>query len=873
MSIDKRLEHELAINHPDEQERINDIESDRAAQFAVLQKSHHTVASRSSKEPSLNYLIRDQAFFKIVHSTQRLKSKLTMLSQFDQPVSLPNISARDAKITSVLERYDPERTAFLVDFESFITDQARHDRRIISISNWTRDIRDEIISNTVPSLLFFVFKWIPFVFQIYQYFSPENPVNTYIHRGEILIQELEDLEKDLIKEDMVYYARWQEKYQRYYAMSMNLQKVTQFLHEHEVYTQLSQAQEDLEDLIFSTKKMAPLKEAYQQFSHQPSYVTLLQLCTQLGQLRQTLQSRDQDSSRVDRAFQTLGELYPEVKPHLQTYVKETLENINDRKKYTHLEDVLKENINKNRSLLDRIKKAEGRMGESSKKAASLGKPTQENRDLINAANDEIRKMANFIEKASQQMTHRRKLIEPLKDFINHRTAENLQKLYQYAATADTADHQEYAEILRSIYPATLDALEAENQEIMLSLNDETFKHLQNLFQRNITQVEHSDRKVTEVLSSLLSSPDWTWGQFSDLEEAIENNPNYMRNPHLAALMDQITHTVMGAKLFRERIPKNPVAKKASSMQPELVIPQNTTTPTFFQPAARNESEFTQTVKEKMRGHKNAYSINSSWEKLTSAQKQEAIDTMVHHILQYINIVSDEDRIQTIGYEHLSLLTTIADFARKMTAAEDHRLMNEAEFQRVADLLKRLETQHPIREYTEFIIDVFRTKDEYAAIDTSYVQKQLRKDLNEEIQVQEKYLESRQKSLKHNTRSPDASMNSVNWSAARGFQKLIKDYADKLQQNPSDANREEMSWLRQILTDADTIYNIVRGENKVNTQHLEGILLNFKQYCTTLENHPLNDVLSQFIRSLQATTEYTKFPLSTEDSILRKTNGI
>lgn len=872
MSIDKRLEHELAINHSDEQERIENIESERRAQFEILRKSYQIVSSKSSREPNLNYLMRDQAFFKIIHSTQRLQSKLTMLSQFDQPVVLPNISARDAKITSVLECYDPEKTTFLVDFESFITDRDRHNKRILSINTSIRNIHDDIRNNTVPALLFFLLEWIPFIFQIYQYFSPENPVNTYIRKGEAFIQELDNLEKELIKEDTVYYARWQEKFKEYYALSMNPKKMAQYRKAHEDYTQLLQAQEDLKNLIFKTKKIAPLKEAYDQFKLQPSYVTLLQLCTQLCQLKQTLQSRNQDISRVDRALHTLGELYPEVKPYLQKYVQETLKNIADRDVFTLLGDNLVQNINSNREQYSKIREAEQRMSQISKDVATL-KPSKENKQRLIAANDNIQEMHIYIEKAKQEMEHRRKLIVPLKAFIQHRTAENLKELYQYTTTTDNADHREYTEILRSIYPATIDALEAESQEIILRLNDSTFQHLRNLFQNSIDQIGRSNskmREIAQVFKSLLSSPDWTWGQFSDLEKAIERNPDYIQNQDLAALMNQITQTVIGAQQFREPIQRKPAEKKTSSTQPEIVIPHNATAPTFFHPAARHESEFTQAVKEKMRGHKNAYSINSTWDKITSAQKQEAINTMVDHMLQYITIVSDDDRVQTIGGTHLAVLAEIGAFIKQMTAPEYHHLMNEVEFQRVATLLEKLDTTHPIREHTQFLIDVFRTKDEYAAIDTRYVQDQLRKDLEEEIQSQAKQLEKKQKSQKHNPRSMEATINSAHWSAVLGFKKLIQAYKAKLQQNPSASNQDEMNLLTEISSKSERIYNMVRNEQKTNTQQIESILDNLNEYAKNLgDGHVIKAVLNQFVGSLQATTEYSKFSVSTQESALKK----
>ncbi len=865
MSINKHLEHELANNPQADQERIQDLEAQRKLQREILQKEHTKIATGvigKTDDISLNYMQRDSAFFDILHSTQHLQSKITVLSNYQQALPMPNILDLDVRIASVLQLRDPNETAYLLDFKTFVEDQAAHEREIERLNRWIQVAHERIQDIVIPQILYMLLVWAPILIQLYRYFYSVNPLDEAIRQGQSLQAEIEGLKKQVQLENERFYGRWQTKYSEYYALSMNLHKATKMLQEYTHVEKLEQNQQALEAFIQSCDRPA-LQAAYGQFQAQPCYLYLFHLCTCLCEYQYSLLADKKNASQCKKALMTLGELYPKINTPLVKFTEETMQHISKANVFKILERQLEKNYAASKRIEEKRKQNKSEMGKISLIGSRLH-PTDGAVEL-GKANIRLQELDASIETANEQLRKRREFIEPLKHFIQNKTGESLRELYWFVSNTEGPAYQQYATILRSLYPASLESLEAEQQETLLTVNSETAFRLQELYLSKILAIERSRdsrvspfKEVARALKPLLGTMSWRWEHFFALEHAIKKNPRYQEDPNLAALVNQITSTVANSRKFEaSREERKPI--KSAKQSPELVVNPNNPLPTFFQPPSRNESAVSPIIRDLV-SHIRHYNIRYSDEPLSNEAKQENIQSVGHQMLQYIGLLSDADAMQTISPDHLALLRHISDFIRQVSAQDSQNQLTISDLGHIKAMLKQLDSKHPIREGTEFLISVFQTKEEYIAINTQFAQMRLQQDLAEDIRSQNSY-EERQQKRRNSQLSPEKVIDMNKWQISNSCLRLLTDYVAKLNRFASPSNEEERQLLNPLSELATQIHHILRNNSKRNHE-IPQMMQQFEQQCDRLREHPACAVARRMEDALKDTEAYAKVLLPT-----------
>ena len=866
MSADRRLEHELSRNLRDEEALIEHLEADRALQLQLFQNGQSQIElkfqSQNRADLSKHYLARDDAFFKQLHILQQLGSDVKYVTNYHQPVAMPKMKQSDARIYSLLEKHNAKDSEYLADFEEFLRDKKAHEKEIERVNKWMIDIHDEIRAIIIPQILYYLLEWLPLIIQIYRYFAPVNSLDTAIKQGQILERELAGLEQDIKNEDHRFHKRWKEKYTEYSALSMNEKKLVQLRTEQTQFEKSLENHNRLEVYINSCQH-AGIQQAYELFNTQPSYVNLFHVCSALCEQKF---NTDKQASEIDQALDAINELYPEAQAELQQFAHTTLFNLRAGASFDLLEDKYRRLIETSEKILKQAKLAKKRMEDIEAQSTNLNL-------IINARKiynyqTEMQQLKDYREKARTELSKRRKLIEPYKNFLNNRTGSNLNALY--LLMSDPANQREYAsfaDLLKKLYPAALETMEAEQHGI-ISIRTNDVVSLQQKYLRQILFIEKSEdremaplKQVARALHRLLNTPDWTWEHFNAIEQAIRKNPQYALNPTLAGLFNHATQMVAESRQFQAAIRTQ---RPAPSMQtPEISLNQSNPLPTFFQPPSRVSSIANALIKNIMENI-NAHNIRTIDRTLTSEEKQETIDFISDNMLQYIEMLSTDDAMQTISPQHLALLSELSTFIHQMKSQALPHHLNEENIAHIDTQLQQLAPEHPIRKGVEFLTNLFRTKNEYMAIDTRYAQIQFHKDIRTKLhELESEIAQRKEKTSKHRHASSGElsskdQMNIHQWKIALTFQNLIKDYVANLDRFPSPQNAHECSEVKAVASLAMRLYQTLRYEPR-NYGEIPQILKQLEHQSEALGAHPSREAVTHIIHALKQTKDFDKVP--------------
>lgn len=869
MSVNKRLERELAKNPQTEQKRIQDIEAKRKLQREILQKAHNKIPKDVMSETDdiirLYYMQRDDAFFSILHSTQRLQSKVTILSDYQQKIPMPNIEDRNVQITSVLQLRNPEKTAYSLEFKTFVEDQEAHKKEIKRVEQLIQDTSERIRAIVIPQILYLLLVWVPVLIQLYRYFYSENPLNEAINQTQSLLAEVNELQKGITIEKERFYSRWQKKHAEYSKLSMNPHEATKILEEYIHMEQLEQNQKNLEALIQSCDRPA-LQEAYQKFQIKPCYLNLFHLCTYLCEYQYSLEENKKDYSQCKQALITLGELYPTINAKLVKYSEDTMEHL----KKAAVFEILETHLEKNNAASKRIEE-EIEKDQWIKSIIVLGLNQKTDTDRLEIAKNRLQAFKDRIKKKQNELRKKHEFIERLKHFIQNKSGENLRDLYGFVSNQKNLAYQDYAKVLQLLYPASLANLEAEKQEMMLSVHSDAIFGLLDRYFKTILEIEQSDkpemRPLKEVASALkvfFGTNCWTWEHFWALEQAIRKNPTYHQNTNLAALVNQITSIVANSEKFEpSREEKKPV--KQDTHRQEIIVNPNNPLPTFFQPPSRNELAVNTIIidlLEHINRYKNLCGNNDVSNEKKQEGIQEGIQSVGHQMLQYIQLLSDANTVPTISPDHLLLLQNISNFIQRIGAKDSQNQLKASDLESIKAMLEQLDSKHPIREGTQFLITVFQTKDEYIAINTQFAQIRLKNDLDKEISGQNQY-EERQKGEHYNLAplSLEQLKDMNKWRFSYLCLKLLTDYVDKLNRFASPSNEEERKLLNPLLKLAT---QIVGMRHKISEHSkIPEMMQTFQKQCGLLGEHPACSVADKMKEALKETEAYAKILLPTE----------
>ena len=875
MSADRRLEQELLRNLREEETLIERLESDRALQIQLFQNSQDQIALKSQSQNRADlykhYLARDDAFFKQIHILQQLRSNVKFVTNYHQPVAMPKMKHSDVRIYSLLEKHNAKDSEYLADFEKFISDKKAHEENIELVKKKIIDIHDEIRAIIVPQILYYLLEWLPFIIQIYRYFAPVNSLDNAIKQGQILERSLADLEQHIKDEDHRFHEQWKEKYKEYSALSMNEKKLVQLRTEQTQFEKNLENHNRLEVYIDSCKH-AGIQEAYKIFKTKPSYVNLFHVCSALCEQKF---NTDKQASEIDQALDAINELYPEAQAELQQFAHTTLFNLRAGASFDLLEDKYRRLIETSEKILKQAKLAKKRMEDIEAQSTNLNL-------IINARKiynyqTEMQQLKDYREKARTELSKRRKLIEPYKNFLNNRTGSNLNALY--LVMSDPANQREYAsfaELLKKLYPAALETIEAEQHGIISIRTNEVFS-LQEKYLRQILLIEKSEdremaplKEVARALHRLLITTDWTWEHFNSIEQAIRRNPQYALNPTLAGLFNRATQMVAESRQFQAAIRTQ---RPAPSTQPlEIILNQSNPLPTFFQPPSSVSSVANALIKNIMENI-NAHNIRTIDRTLTSEEKQETIDFISDNMLQYIEMLSTDDAIQTISPQHLALLRELSTFIHLMKSQALPHHLNEENIAHIDTQLQQLAPEHPIRKGVEFLIHLFQTKNEYMAIDTRYAQIQLHKDIRTELRALESEMAHREEITSKHRHASSGGLSSKDqmsihqWKIALTFQNLIKDYVANLDRFPSPQNAHESSEVKAVASLANRLYYTLRFEPR-SFGEIPQLLKQLEHQSEALGTHPSREAVTHIVSALKETKEYASVPAEARVEDLR-----
>lgn len=854
MGVNRGLPHELLNNSKAESERIDSLTSERKLYQVRLQEHQNHISEIINRgDNAHNYRARDEAFFNNLNILRQLRSKVSILTDYQQPVAMPKIKRADARIVSVLEQHDPKKTEYLATIEEFLEDKKSHDSRIKSLKKWVVDLNDQIKALFIPQILYFLLTYLPPIFAIYRLLNPVNALENALKLSTKLTDALAEAEKDIEEAEIKFNKKWGDKYSEYLTMDGS-EELAKLVNEENEYSQLLEKKNAMDVYIQHCKQPA-IQKAYSQFNAHPNYMNLFHLCSTICSHKFDMNFKNENVSLIDNALNTLQQLYPEVQKELHEFEMATLENLSEAAVFELLQNKYDRYLQKSKDIQEKGKKAKHRMEEIAARSAHLH-PTNDAK-LIYDNKLEMKRLNEYLELARSELTKRRKFIEPFKEFLKNRTGENLKRLYLF--TLNPSNEQiPFSDLLKKLYPAALKELETEAQTVIVNNSQEVYKLLERDLAKLI-QIEKSNdpqmqayKVVVHALRQLLGTSDWTWEHFSNLEKAIHKNPEYFRNPVLAGLFTDVIRIVSDSRLMREKIEQQQRAPVVAS--PELIINQPNPLPTFFQPPSRISASANAIIKDIL-GNINSYGIRYSNEKPTNEQKQEAIDLISSNMLNYIAMISGEDASQTISTQHLTLLREIAAVITRMNQQTNtNNLENDLEHSH--NLLMQLAPEHPVRKGVEFITDLYKNKNEYMAIDTKYAKEQLRKDIQNEIRELEKTQERHQKRRNHAQLTLEQVLSIDKWSAAYTLIKMIHNYADNLRQYASDNNAEESRDIKQLETIMDRIYQCLRYERDEHL-NIPGYLEQAERHIEKLGKHPVCLAANKAIEDLKETTEYTQ----------------
>ncbi len=844
MSKDRSLAHELAANSHKEHERIDELAAEKSLYYELFQNEQHKIALGRSDDISINYMARDNAFFNCLHAARQLESKVRFLSDYSQPIARPPINQHEARISSWLERYNPDHTKYLADYEYFLISKKAHEKEIDRLTDAINDIYADIRANLFPRILYFLLIWIPYVYGIYRMFSPNNSLEKAIDDGEYLQGKLTEYENSITHENDQYYQQWHEKYAEYTAISS--EQLSKLRAEKTKYEQITQRLETAEKFIRAYAH-PELSAAYAHFKKQPTYANLFDLNTQLSICKYTNATAQQDIRQLDHVIDTLQDLYPEVKQELQEFVTKTLENLVDRDVYAMLHNKYQQLIESSKNLLEKFKKNKIAYGKTLEKRAQLH-PV---RDILTIPeyDAQLQTLHEQIEKGEAILSTRRALITPYKHVMQTRSGESLRQFYAFTSAPDQPTYHIYADILRKLYPAALQALAQEQNNTCTVRSSDVYtlaeEHLKTLhtIERATDPKMIPYKPLASALRPLLETTEWSWEHLNTIETAIKKNPTYYQHAGLASLLSKVMQKVSEARQLQTKFEKKP--HSPVSQHPELLMNQDNPRPTFFQPPVKQESAASQIIRELL-GDMNAYQISTSDRDVSSDQKQAIINDVGENMLRYINMLSSADN-QDISPQHLALLRNIATFVTRIMNKDNHHEFNETEFAHVDRQLEQLDREHPIRKATEFLIKTFRTKTEYMAVDTQTARNKLQRELTNELQYREKVL------TKKTTKTPNA----IRWSAVLAVKTLIKNYANELKKYASENNASEQHLVAQLVSDIDRICTIIGSErhNQKSVESLPHLLQQIEHHCEELVKHPMSEAAQYITATLKETEDY------------------
>ena len=870
MSIDRRLESELARNPQNEEKLIETLEAERKAQLQLFQNLQHQIDLKSHDRTDLtkHYLARDDAFFKQLQILQQLRSSVTFVNDYSQPVAMPAIKAKHTRLHSAIENYDPKNSAYLADFEEFIRDKKAHEAEITKINEWITHTKQEINNLVIPYILYFLLEWMPPLLLIYRYFAPVNALDQAIKQGNVFEAELSALEKRIETEDARFDKKWKTKYAEYSDLRMDEKKLTQLRDEQAQHDQLSNNQKTLDAYIQNCND-PKLAHAFLNFKTHPNHENLFQVCALLCEKKFNDSNQNQD---IDRVLEALGHLYPEVQTELKQFTEDTFSNLNARSFYQLLENKYERLINANKNIQAKIKRAKQRILDITTHSASLNAITDAFK--LYEYHSEAQKLRAEIEKGREELRKQRTVIEPFKLFLHNRTGENLLHLYQFLSDPAYEEIHSFKKTVQKIYPAALRALQKEQHET-ISIKISDVIRLQEQFLKQIIAIENTQnpqmkplKELASSLGTLLNTPDWTWAHFNIIEQHIRKHPEYVQNPTLAGLFSAAMQIVAKSRQFQPVIqPTRPALQT-----PEIILNQANPLPTFFQPPSKLSSAANDVIK-KVMGDMNAYHIQTQDQTLSSEDKQITIDRISNDMLQYIDMLSsDGGAPQTISPQHLALLSDMSLLIRQMTSQTLPHRLNEAGIANASTQLNQLDPDHPIRKGIEFLITLYRSKNEYMAIDTRYAQKQLSKDIRKELQEREKEASRheekllKQKKSHPDALSPEAWRNRHQWTIAHTMQNLIKGYIGRLTQFSSSSNAEESRELQTVASLIHQVYHTLRYEPR-HYADIPQLVKQLEHHCTALGEHPVGKATMHLINALQETKDYEAVPAA-EESRLR-----
>ena len=430
--------------------------------------------------------------------------------------------------------------------------------------------------------------------------------------------------------------------------------------------------------------------------------------------------------------------------------------------------------------------------------------------------------------------------------------------------ANKRENASFAESLKKLYPAALETMEAEQHGFISIRTNDIFSLLEK-YLRQILLIEKSEdremaplKEVARALHRLLNTPDWTWEHFNTIEQAIRRNPQYALNPTLAGLFNRATQMVAESRQFQAAIRTQ---RPAPSTQPlEILLNQSNPLPSFFQPPSSVSSVANALIKNIMEKI-NAHNIHTIDRTLASEEKQETIDFISDKMLQYIEMLSTDDATQTISTQHLALLRDQANFIRLMKSPALPNHLNEENINHINTQLAQLAAEHPIRKGVEFLINLFRTKNEYIAIDTRYAQVQLRKDLNAKLREFEasEQKESKKKHSGSETFTPENWMDLHYWRMALSLQNILKTYVANLEKFSSPRNATESIELKAVTSLAERLYHTLRYESRKYGE-IPLLLTQLEHQNNALGDHPAREAVTHIIHALKQTKDFAKVPV-------------
>lgn len=858
MGVDRGLGHELLRNPQAETDLFNQLETERSGQRVIFEKYQHQLMELGPRlaQPAY-YHNRDDAFFKNLNLIRQLKSKVNFVTDFQQPPYMPKIKRGDAHIISALEKHDPNNTTYLAIIEEFIADKKAHESTIERLNKWVIDVHDEIKALLLPQVLYFLLIYLPPIFALYRWFRPVNSLDTALRLGEKLSNHLFELETEIEQEDERFYKKWGNRYSEYLFV-LNSQKLIDLRASETEYNEALEHKNILTTFIRQTDQ-PELQRAYQDLINQPSYIHLFQLCSKLCLHKFELGLKNENEALVDQSLNALRKLYPEVQKELHLLELTTLANLSESTMFDMLKNKYEEPIQEIKSLRQKINLARTKMAELTKQSSNLKLDT--NQKLIVENKGKIQKYYEYLDKAEQRLQKLisyEKYLQPLKTFLENRTGENLQKLYQFSL--DPNNHLPVSDLLKKLYPSALRELREENINIALS-DSRTLYTLLDKYLASIIRIENSNevklqpyREVAHVLHELLSTSDWTWEHISRLEKAIRNNPDYFRHPVLAEVFTEVTRMVAKSKLFPELVEKKPLTVAPAT--PELIINQPNPLPTFFQAPLRVSANANALIKEIL-GNINAYKIRfNDGETPSDEEKQENIQIISNEMLNYINLLSGEDSVQTISPEHLALLQELTTFISSISHRTHVNVLKESDFQHINELMAQLASEHPVRKGIEFLTNLYRSKTDYMAITTEFAQKQLHKDINKELLELNKIIERHRTRKTFHGLTLEATLNMDRWNAASSLLKMLNRYTHQLEQYASSNNNEEYTKVKQLSANMDKIYKILRYERD-KYSIIPSLIDQCEHNIETLGDHPVCLAAEKAIEALQETTEYAQ----------------